>query len=84
MNSKLAGDNILEVEVTHISLGGIWVLTHDKEYFLPFEKFPIFRDATVAKIHNVRLERTGYLNWPGLNLEVALESLGNPATVPHY
>ena len=84
MNSKLAGDNILEVEVTHISLGGIWVLIDDKEYFLPFEKFPIFREATVAKIHNVRLARAGYLNWPGLNLEVALESLGNPATVPHY
>ena len=83
MNSKLVGDNISEVEVTHISLGGIWVLIDDKEYFLPFDKFPILRDATVATIHNVRLARAGHLNWPGLDLEVALESLGNPATVPH-
>jgi len=84
MNSKLVGDNISEVEVTHISLGGIWVLIDDKEYFVPFDMFPILRDATVAKIHNVRLARAGYLNWPALDLEVALESLGNPATVPHY
>ena len=84
MNSKLVGDNISEVEVTHISQGGIWVLIHDKEYFLPFDKFPVLRDATVATIHNVRLARAGHLNWPGLDLEVALESLGNPATVPHY
>lgn len=84
MNSKLVSGNISEVEVTHISTGGIWVLIDDKEYFLPFEQFPVFRDATVATIHNVRLAKSGHLHWPALDLEVALESLGKPETVPNY
>lgn len=75
-------ETTLDVEVTQIDMRGIWVLIDDKEYFLPFEKFPLFRNATVRAIHNVRLLHQGQLHWPELDLDVAVESLGNPDHVP--
>ena len=81
MKSKLVGENTSEVEVTHISMSGIWVLIQDKEYFLPFEKFPLFRSATVGAIHNVLVVDEGTLRWPELNLNVTLETIGDPHKV---
>ena len=34
-----------EVEVTHISTHGIWLLSEDEEYFLPYDEFPWFKDS---------------------------------------
>jgi hypothetical protein len=34
---------ISAVEVTNVSQHGLWLLIHEKEIFLPFEKFPWFR-----------------------------------------
>jgi hypothetical protein len=82
MKSKLVGKSTLEVEVTHISIGGIWVLIDDKEFFLPFEKFPQFRNATVGAIHNVELVNEWNLHWPDLNIDLSVESMGNPEHVP--
>ena len=82
MKSNAIGKTTLDVEVTQIDMRGIWVLIDDKEYFLPFEKFPLFRNATVRAIHNVRLLNQGQLHWSELDLDVALESLGSPDHVP--
>jgi hypothetical protein len=82
MKSKLSGKNTLEVEVTHISIGGIWLLLKDKEFFLPFEQFPWFKDATVGEIHNVQMVNGDQLRWPELGKDLSVESLGRPETVP--
>ena len=81
MKSKIAGKAILDVEVTHIDMQGIWLLMHDKEFFLPFERFPWFRKATVDEIHNVQLASGDKLSWPDLDKELLIESMGKPEIV---
>jgi hypothetical protein len=71
-----------EVEVTQISKHGIWLLLHEKEYFLSFEDFPWFKDASVAAIHNVELLNEHHLYWPDLDVDLAVESIGHPEHFP--
>ncbi len=82
MKSKRSGKGTSEVEVTQISIGGIWLLIDDKEFFLPFEKFPQFRNATVGSIHNVQLMDNRNLHWPDLKIDLSVESIGKPEHVP--
>jgi hypothetical protein len=84
MKSKRSGKSTSEVEVTQISIGGIWLLIDDKEFFLSFEKFPRFRNATVGSIHNVQLVANGDLHWPDLEIDLSLESIGKPEHVPLF
>jgi len=39
--------------VTKLLNQGSWLLIHEKEVFLPFEKFPWFRDAPIGKVLHV-------------------------------
>ncbi|MCH8812934.1 MAG: hypothetical protein IID07_13990 [Gemmatimonadetes bacterium] len=41
----------MKVEVTNVSAHGLWLLTDDRELFLPFDDFPWFRDAPIGKVH---------------------------------
>ena len=54
MKLKNHGKSILGAEVVQISISGIWLLIKDVEYFLPYQDFPWFKDATVSQAHNVR------------------------------
>lgn len=38
--------------IQNISSQGIWILVHDKEYFMPFTEFPWFLQATIEQIYN--------------------------------
>ena len=82
MKSKIVGRLTLEVEITNIDMNGIWLLTNDTEFFLPFEKFPEFRNATVREIHNVRLANQSRLYWPDLDVNLPLDSIGKGSLVP--
>lgn len=37
-------------EVLNISKHGFWLMIHGREYYLPFEDFPWFRNATIGEI----------------------------------
>ena len=82
MKSKARGENILEVEVTHISKHGFWLLLGEKELFLPFREFPWFKGAAVSAILNVRLLHPGHLYWPDLDVDLAVESIEHPGKFP--
>jgi hypothetical protein len=84
MKSKPSGKGTSEVEVTQISIGGIWILIDDKEYFLSFEEFPRFKDATVSEIHNIEMVNDRQLHWPDLKLDLSVDSFGKPEHVPQY
>ncbi len=84
MKSNDDGKSTLEPEVTQIDRQGIWILIDDKEYFLSFEKFPRFRNATVGEIHNVQIVNDHELHWPDLKLNLSIESFGKPEHVPQY
>lgn len=71
-----------DVEVTQISKQGIWLLLKEKEHFLSFEDFPWFRNASVSAIHNVELLNEHHLYWPDLDIDLAVESIGNPDRFP--
>jgi hypothetical protein len=71
-----------EVEVTQISLHGIWTLIEDKEYFLSFDDFPWFKDAPVSALHNVELLNKQHLYWPDLDVDLAVESIEHPERFP--
>jgi hypothetical protein len=82
MKSDAGGEITSEVEVTEISIGGIWLLLKDKEFFLPFENFPRFKDASVGTIHNVELLNNNHLHWPDLDIDLAVESIEHPERPP--
>jgi hypothetical protein len=50
MNLKRPGTGLSHSEVTNISAAGFWLLVDDKEYFVPFDDYPVFRGATVAQM----------------------------------
>jgi hypothetical protein len=82
MKSSEPGKSTLEAEVTQIDMQGIWILIDDRESFLPFEKFPWFKEASVGKIHNVELVNNNHLRWPYLDIDLSLESIEHPERFP--
>jgi hypothetical protein len=75
MQSNLSGKSISTVEVTNISPNGIWLLTRNREYFLPYNDFPWFKDAKVNAIFDVKLLHSHHLFWPQLDVDIELVSL---------
>lgn len=84
MKSEVVGKATSDVEITNIDMQGIWLLMNDREFFLPFERFPWFRDATVREIHNVRLEGDSELHWPDLKVRLPVTSIGTPTLIPVF
>ena len=82
MKSETLGTSTSEVEVTQISKHGIWLLLQEKEYFLSFDNFPWFKDASVSAIHNVELLNERHLYWPDLDVDLAVESIEHPSLFP--
>jgi len=82
MKSVPRGKRISKVEVTNVSGHGFWLLLRNREYFLPFDTFPWFREAAIAKLLNVELASRGHLYWPGLDVDLAVESLEHPERFP--
>jgi hypothetical protein len=53
-----------------------------KEYFLPFEKYPWFKDVKVSSIANVELLHNHHLYWPDLDVDLSIKILSNPEKYP--
>ena len=82
MKSATLGKNTSGVEVTNISRHGFWLLVADEELFVSFKEFPWFKDASVSEILNVEWPQPHHLYWPGLDVDVAVESIRNPEKFP--
>jgi hypothetical protein len=65
-----------------ISALGVWLFLGDREIFLPFEKFPWFRDAPVAGVLNVERPQPHHLYWPDLDIDLHLDSISHPDQYP--
>jgi hypothetical protein len=70
------------VEVLNISPHGIWLLVKDREYFLPYDDFPWFKDARLAEIQQVQLLHGHHLHWPELDVDLELDSLDQVERYP--
>ena len=82
MRSALRGRSISDVEVTNVSQHGFWVLVGGRELFLPFKKFPWFKDAPVAQLLNVALPHPTHIYWPDLDVDLSVESIEFPERFP--
>jgi hypothetical protein len=82
MNSSIHSAGRRLVEVGNIDRHGLWLFVDDKEYFVPLDSFPWFRNATIGQIINVDLLDGDRLHWPDLDLDLSLESLANPEPSP--
>ena len=82
MKSETLGTRTSPVEVTHISQHGLWLLVQNRELFVPFDKFPWFKDAPVGSILKVELPRPEHLYWPDLDIDLAVESIEHPERFP--
>jgi hypothetical protein len=76
------GRPISAVEVANVTRQGFWLMIERSEYFLPFEYFPWFRDATISELTNVVLPGPHHLYWPDLDIDLAVESLTHPERYP--
>jgi len=76
------GKSISNLEITNISKHGFWILCKGKEYFLPFEKYPWFKDAKISAITNVELSHNHHLYWPDLDVDLSIEILTHPENYP--
>ena len=71
-----------KAEVTYISRHGLVLWVKDKEYYLPYEKYPWFKKATVDDIFNVRLLGRDHIRWEALDVDLSLGILQNPDQYP--
>ena len=82
MSSQQPGKNISNVEVTHVSSHGIWLLSGQKELFLPYDSFPWFKEISLSKILHVMELSPGHFYWPDLDVDLGLESIEHPERFP--
>jgi len=78
VKSSKRGTATLKPEITNISEHGFWMFFNGKEYFLPFEKFPWFKNATVRQISDIQLLHSTHLYWPGLDIDLTFNIIENP------
>jgi hypothetical protein len=82
MRSSIRGKSTSEVEVTNIDTHGFWLLVRDKEFFLPYDEYPWFREACVREILGVKLVGEDHLHWPALDVDLSVKSLEHPESFP--
>ncbi len=61
------------------------IVLGERELFLPFQKFPWFRDAPdapAAKLVRVQRPSSHHLYWPDLDVDLAVESIEHPERFP--
>ena len=82
MKASTRGVNTSQVEVSNIDQFGLWVFVQSKEYFLPYDDFPWFRNATIDQILKVKLLHQDHLYWPALDVDLCVDSLAEPGKFP--
>ena len=78
----MPGSVTLEVEVTHVSRHGLWLLLGDEELSVPFSEFPWFKKATIEQLSDVQRPTANHLYWPQLDVDLAVDSIRNPGAFP--
>ena len=82
MSLSAPGQNISEVEVTNISVHGVWLLARDKELFMSYEDFHWFKDQPVKSILHVEEPSPGHFYWPDIDVDLTTEIIEHPEQFP--
>jgi len=78
----MPGTSISQIEVTNVDSQGVWLFVEGREYFLPYENFPWFKESKLADILNVELYSGGHIYWPALDVDLSTTILENPERFP--
>jgi hypothetical protein len=70
------------IEVLNVSPHGFWLWIKAREYFLDFEQFPWFRQATLTQLFTVELHHVDHLYWPALDVDLDLDRIVHPGNYP--
>lgn len=79
---KSRGKSTEQVEITHISSNGVWLLAMEKELFMSYKDFPWFKDVPLRKILNVEEPQPGHFYWPDLDVDLTVEIIDHPERFP--
>jgi Protein of unknown function (DUF2442) len=82
MSLNAPGEGTSQVEVTHVSSHGIWVLAGSQELFMSYDDFPWFKDVSLRKILNVEEPAPGHFYWPELDVDLTTQIILNPEQFP--
>lgn len=69
-------------EVTSVGTHGFWLLINAEEFFVAFNDYPRFRQATVGQIFQVKQIGLDQLHWPELDVDIELNALRHPENYP--
>ena len=82
MKSSVHGSDTLNIEITGISMHGIWLFSHGKELFMSYEEFPWFKKQTVESILNVEELSSGHFYWSDIDVDLTEEMIEYPNRFP--
>lgn len=82
MSSSQLGTSTSETEVTNVSKHGLWLLTSGRELYLPYDEFPWFRHASIQDVFEVEEPQPGHFYWPGLEVDLTLDSIEHSERYP--
>jgi hypothetical protein len=82
MSSNQPGTSISPSVVTNIEPLGFWILVDNREYFVPFEEYPVFKGIPIEQIFHFQRLSPSQLNWPDLDADIELEALEQPEYYP--
>lgn len=82
MSSEPLGQSTSDVEVTNVTRHGVWIIVRDREFFMPYEEFPWFKDAAIGAVVNCEESSPGHLYWPDLDVDLGLETIEHPERFP--
>ncbi|MEW6405100.1 MAG: DUF2442 domain-containing protein [Chloroflexota bacterium] len=68
-------------QITNIEFDGFWLLVENEEYFVPFDRYPDFRGATLEQIFSFEHNEDEF-RWPDLDIDIELEALRYPERFP--
>jgi hypothetical protein len=82
MISSQPGTSISPSEVTNIEALGFWILVDNKEYFVPFDDYPVFKGASIQQILKMQRLSPTQLHWPDLDADIEIDALEQPEHYP--
>ena len=82
MTSSQPGIDTSLSEVTNIEPLGFWILVDKREYFVPFDDYPIFKGASIKQIFQMQRLSPTQMRWPDLDADIELEALEQPEHYP--
>lgn len=68
---------VLEVEE-----GGFWLSLAGEKLYLAFADFPWFAGASMTQLNDVHRPSADHLYWPGLDVDLSVASIRDPAAFP--